>query len=527
MYAQHFTNVRRRLPVALLPAALLLGACRTPSREQELERVAKDWCQAIRASQVMPVYPLTQDVHPGDVFLVRTPIDQQQAEWRTRGYLPLDNHLARLDPTGYAAFYQRSFPQPGTVQDLPLAHLQGVPPWSGAPHAGFPTYAFSVQKGGALNLAVPVSGVPVGLGLLGATSAEGTISIGKAHTLGVDLMSLDGQLRAWADQDRTRAFLAGLASTPQRRNYVRVVTRVYLTGELEVSLRDTSTRSAGLDVGAGSPVEALVPRVAATTAATPEAAAANYAAALAALNEMLASNDRVVRDAAGRPAVAPGGSLRLTAATARTIAMKETFEPPLVLGYLGFDCEIGPGGRLGPAVPTLAVVSGALGGEAFLAQAPIAAAYLDSMWASAYEIARTRAAADPAAQRVVAECDALAATVPPSWLEWAWEPSAQLRESTYVVRRDEAGTYPLYRKYVASLASSEEALRTAFEQGTFKLQRGASLTVVTPESDEAAALRARQQNLAHQAGSGDAAHGAARRALADWLFFNLYDGAPR
>ena len=32
----------------------------------------------IRGSQVIPVYPLTEDLQPGDIFLVQVPIDQQQ-----------------------------------------------------------------------------------------------------------------------------------------------------------------------------------------------------------------------------------------------------------------------------------------------------------------------------------------------------------------------------------------------------------------------------------------------------------------
>ena len=82
-------------PTAL--AAALIASC-AASKQDQVERVAKDWCMTIRASQVMPVYPLTQDIQPGDVFLVQLTIDQQQKAWEEQGYLPLDNHLARLEP---------------------------------------------------------------------------------------------------------------------------------------------------------------------------------------------------------------------------------------------------------------------------------------------------------------------------------------------------------------------------------------------------------------------------------------------
>lgn len=59
------------LIAALAGIAVFSTGC--TSREQELENVAKDWCLTIRASQVMPVYPLREDVQPGDCFLVSVP----------------------------------------------------------------------------------------------------------------------------------------------------------------------------------------------------------------------------------------------------------------------------------------------------------------------------------------------------------------------------------------------------------------------------------------------------------------------
>src|SRR6266481_2898062 len=89
----------------LLPFFLLfLTSCCT-SKKCQLERVAKDWCMTIRASQVIPVYPLTEDVQPGDVFLVRTRIEDQASEYERRGFLPLDQLLARFQPTNYQQFY--------------------------------------------------------------------------------------------------------------------------------------------------------------------------------------------------------------------------------------------------------------------------------------------------------------------------------------------------------------------------------------------------------------------------------------
>lgn len=506
--------------LALLAA--LSAAC-AASKEKLLEDVAKDWCMAIRASQVMPVYPLTQDVQPGDVFLVRLSIDKQQEAWSAKGYLSLDNHLARLDPDGYGKFYQNSFP-PGSTPSLPLSHLMSTPPWSKAPNAGFPTYSFSVQKGGGMNLALPVSGVPIGLGLLGADAAEGSVSIGKARTLGIDIVSLDRQLRAWSAEGDNHRFLAGLASTSADKNYVRVVTRVYLTGELDVSLRDTSQRSAGVDVGVPSPVAMLLPKVAPATAATPAAAASDYTQAIDQLNKMLQSQDRFMTNDQGVKTLMPGGSLRLTSATARAISMKETFDPPLVIGYLGFDCEIGPGGALGPAVPTYAVVSGELGGEAFVASTPAASAWLDQLWVSSYQVAKARATPDPDAGRVVDQCDALGRFVPPTWEVWQLRPDGVLLESNHAGNASTQGTYELFRQWRGNLASSSKDLAESLAKDSFAFERAGESIEVKKDSAEAATLASRLAAVRAQLDSEpiETAHAQARRALADWMFANLY-----
>lgn len=89
-----------RICAAMLGLALL-AACSGISKREQLEQVAKDWSMTIRASQVIPVYPLTEDLHPGDIFLVQVPIDRQQEIYERQGFLPLDNHLHRLQPETY------------------------------------------------------------------------------------------------------------------------------------------------------------------------------------------------------------------------------------------------------------------------------------------------------------------------------------------------------------------------------------------------------------------------------------------
>ena len=82
----------------------LVGCSTTHMSKDQLARVAKDWALGIRASQVIPVYPLTEDLQPGDVFLVETALEDQVKVYSEKGFLPLENLVVRLHPQGYAEF---------------------------------------------------------------------------------------------------------------------------------------------------------------------------------------------------------------------------------------------------------------------------------------------------------------------------------------------------------------------------------------------------------------------------------------
>lgn len=336
------------------------------SSESQVQKAARDWCMTIRGSQVVPVYPLTEDIQPGDIFLVQVPVDKQQEIYRRNGFLPLDNHLGRINPDGYADFYGNSFfPTNGAVV-LPRDWIRPEGPgnytnnkgtstgsWQAAPRVAFPSYSFKVQNGAGLSLAVPVQGVPVGLSLLASDAASGSIQIQDARTMGVDTISLYRQVEEWARANSNFLLNFGASPESKRTNYVRVITRVFASGRMVVSLKDASSRSGGLDVGVPKPVNLLVPQLPSEQANSPEAALSNYTNAWNAMSEMVKAAGSAV-DATGR--ILPGGSLRLVAASARSVSLDETFDPPVILGYLGFDCAIAESGELGAPIPTYAVL---------------------------------------------------------------------------------------------------------------------------------------------------------------------------
>lgn len=351
----------------LLVTLALSGCSTTETRNQELHRVAKDWSSVIRASQVIPVYPLTEDLQPGDIFLVQLTVDRQHELYDQEGFLPLDNMIRRVNPRGYKDYYQQSFGVGGSENLLPKHWLRAdkdTKAWSLAPNATFPTYSFSIRSGGGFNLAFPIQGVPIGLSLLDTDSAEGTVTIADARTYGVDVASLYKDVRKWADHNRD--FVKNYApietcKTDTRarqdcQNYLRVISRIYLAGSLNVSLQSNRTSGAQASGGASKPVDLL----AASPGKDPHSITLeSYAGNISKLNTMI-EDSMLQKQPGGTAHFLPGGTVKIAAASARAISLIETFNRPLVIGYLGFDMAIGREGILGPPIPTLAVLQGEL-----------------------------------------------------------------------------------------------------------------------------------------------------------------------
>jgi len=316
----------------------------------ELQEVAKRWCLTIRASQVVPVYPLTEDIQPGDVFLVQTPIPHQVSEYTKRGFLPLELHLHRIAPLNYGEFYADSYLKGDYGEDIPherpkpeASAEENAPRFSLAPlpAAAFPDYTFEAKRGMGTRLAVPISGVPVGLSFLGASTVNGSVTMSDAFTYGLDDASLMKSLYEWAEEPSVQLMLAKTRNTTKSRLYLRVVSRVYLIGRLTVSLQAQGTTSAGADVGAAKPANPFV--MTKEDAEELKSVAESYKEAIETIGGAL--NDNL-----------PGGSVRFVSANRNAVVMNEKLGRLLVVGYLGFDVEVDRYGVLGAPVATLDIL---------------------------------------------------------------------------------------------------------------------------------------------------------------------------
>jgi hypothetical protein len=344
--------------IAALVMAVLCLSCKSLDhrREDELARVAKDWCLTIRASQVLPVYPLTEDLQVGDMFLVSSPIEEEMKVLDQHGFLPFETVIARLQPTGWQQFYNGAY-SVGDTSVLPRQWQFPTPTpttaplttWSSAPGAAFPSYTFQVKRGAGASLAIPIQSVPVGLSLLQTSDAYGTVNITNASTYGLPVTVMSPQVEEWAAGNKGFLQQYGPRRTTDKRgrpsveqNYVRTIYRIYVAGSINVSLISNASAGGRLDAGAATKSPTLFDAGGTTEAAN---AASNYASVLSSLSQSIAS-------------ATPGGSVTLASASSRSVAMNETFPRPLVIGYLAFDRAINDAGVLGPPLPTMARVTG-------------------------------------------------------------------------------------------------------------------------------------------------------------------------
>ena len=309
----------RNLTMLPLAASLLAGCV---SERQELENVNKDWNKVIRASHIYPIYPLTEDLQPGDVFIAHEDIEDT-SPWTGDGYLKLDHMFTRLLITNYSGFYSSSF---GITSTVPYLWIHDNS-WTNAPFAAFPSYTFRIKQGGGANVSLPISGIPVGLGLMAAKSASGQVTIADAHTYGVDELPLQTLLNEFFASNSTNLLRwLDLQDNTNGPYFLRIVSRVYLTRRVAVSmLRDTAF---GATASGGAPKDVPIPDLQTTNAA------ANYSNMVNSVNGIVSGLQSAISNAGG---VAPGGTLKFTAVSSRSVSLEETFQRPLVIGYTGFN----------------------------------------------------------------------------------------------------------------------------------------------------------------------------------------------
>jgi hypothetical protein len=336
---------------------IIAAGCASREAQKRVEGAAKDWCNTIRASQVIPIYPLSADLSVGDVFLVQTPIAAQAKLYRQRGFLALDDHRYRIPITNFANVYFNSYwTNSYSKVPHPLPVLPSVAPGdtnavtntlAEAPRAMFPTFSFQVKASAGLSAAFPVEGVPVGLNYLRSDNITGSVSISDARTYAGDESDLREGLETWVNRETNKTMLAATAKAVSPTVvYLRVVSRVYLARAIDVSLYNANQQAGGVRAG-NTPDFALLgyPTNGAPGVTTNAAGATITNTLLSAVTNLLNITQA-------------GGGAKFTSMGSSSVTLKQTFDQLLAIGYLGFDVPVYENGAIGEPVPTFQRLQG-------------------------------------------------------------------------------------------------------------------------------------------------------------------------
>lgn len=352
----------------LLFLLIAFTGCQTTSVPQSgLERVAKDWAMTIRAGQVFPIFPMEEDIRPGDVYLVDKSMKEEIQIWKEKGFLPLTNRYDRIhiDNSIYRKYYNQAF----TDTDQATFHRKFL--------AAIPSYSFSSDTRGGLGVSIPISSVPVALSLSGAKSVNGTIVFSNVTSYGLPDRAVEQVTISW------------LKNNPEIKNTlkgksIRVLTRVFAVKGINVSMSFGS--GAGGNVQAGSPPEtellfgtsqkdytkriaeaqktvSLLAELEGQEEATPLPVTAtdaekltaelkeelNRIQILKAKSEIQALKNDIMRRASINNYggyFLPGAKVSIVSRSERGISMQEQFERPLVIGYWAVQIDIRRNGSL-------------------------------------------------------------------------------------------------------------------------------------------------------------------------------------
>ncbi|AGW13940.1 hypothetical protein DGI_2182 [Megalodesulfovibrio gigas DSM 1382 = ATCC 19364] len=349
--------------VLLLGVALGLASGCAQSRPAALHGVAKGWSETLRACQLIPVYPLTEDLRPGDVFLVETTAQHVQEDYRSGklSFLPLDQHVVRLamNATIYPDMYRDHYftCDFGKAPHNPAgAAAEGSEEKTlAAPRAAFPMFSFSVDRGSGLDLALPIQSVPLAFGLMGSDNATGTITIDDAFTYFVQGQDLLVLLRNWYDSNPIiKDMFCRMANSSKKPLFLRVISRVYLARSVQVDLVNTGESGGGLAAGTGLPALTTTSDYSGKNAGKAAAEAANS------LNEELAGAGTATEESAGAGTTTPklGGNVKFLFASNGLVSLHQKFDRPLAIGYLGFDVPLCKDGSLGVPIGTFSQLEG-------------------------------------------------------------------------------------------------------------------------------------------------------------------------
>lgn len=330
--------------------------------------VAREWSQSLRELNIVPVFPPREDVYVGDIYLDPAPPDK---EVKT-GPLPIGQIVGRLTLTNELnAFYstRASFPptQPETTNFManytnnPFALLPQAADTNrdifagGDIHrlrmVGFPSFMSATFSQGDLSAVIPVEGINIGLAGSSSRSRTATISIPVAESYGLPSSEvLDAAVKGGKLSGAGKSFsgtnifyCTGTKSINSNHVYLRLITEVFYTRAIDVSIGQKTT--SGIGVSAKPMVSAgTVTQVVSTLSSNTNGSTSTTRTETGSTVERAAELNRQLTESLGQ--TTPGGSVKFVSAGDYGVGMRRTYERPIAIGYRALLLKIDQDGSV-------------------------------------------------------------------------------------------------------------------------------------------------------------------------------------
>ena len=348
--------------------------------------VGKEWSATIREFGVVPVFPPREDVQVGDIYISPVAPDEEIEKRlinKHGTFLPIPVLVGSVDLRGPLDNYYRnrlSFPptpNAPTTQPTTMAQPHGdgsiylTGDNSRLRLGGFPEFFSAQISQGGIDGLVPTEAVDIALGAFASANKTINVSVPMVESYGLPfsiineavLISGDGTTLAYHETAKAASRPAtypsneptdeaavvllsasnvgslfdgnNVASTkPGIIGYLRLITEVYSTRSIDVSVQATNGVSGGANADLTTKILSKIPSLSATThPSAPSAVSATQPASFdqptpqqvaASLNNQLNQSLQ---------AALPGVSVKFLSVTGSGVSMRRTYERPIVIGY--------------------------------------------------------------------------------------------------------------------------------------------------------------------------------------------------
>lgn len=226
--------------VLIFVASVNLSGC----AEKQSGFVVKEWAKMVREMQITPVFPPRADIQPGDIYTDPYPTkdDEVTGFELKNGPMAISHLISSVDlQKEVKDFYNSRFEFPKTVAE---ASSETAPSAATAlfktgtktylPIVGFPEFSYTNITQGSLGALVPINSLSLILGGAWGGVESVSLKIRSAESYGLprDIV-LD---KFYKDKANNSTLSGSLEKAWPASGYARLVTEVYLTRNIEISI---------------------------------------------------------------------------------------------------------------------------------------------------------------------------------------------------------------------------------------------------------------------------------------------------